>query len=169
VEPGKGLTIKQESREDVLLQRDVEFGDHMMDVLRKLGNPNKERSREGTAGKPSLLFLNYLEFGLDLGFSEESQRLVKIIMRTNQITDPIFGFYDRCFFQLPLHSDEESKDHKELIVSPLTRFSEIKPSFKGEGTELFYDNNLHQESLFSNFTHFFACPGMVVEVIPETD
>jgi hypothetical protein len=39
-----------------------------------------------------------LELGIDLGFSETDQQLRKIIMRANQIADPIFGFYDRCFF-----------------------------------------------------------------------
>ena len=38
----------------------VLFGDHQMDVLRILGNPNKEYYHEDG------LFLNYLELGLDV-------------------------------------------------------------------------------------------------------
>lgn len=37
----------------------VLFGDHLMDVLRLLGNPNKEYYHEGS------LYLNYLELGMD--------------------------------------------------------------------------------------------------------
>ena len=38
----------------------VLFDDHLMDVLRILGNPNKEYYNENA------LFLNYLDLGIDL-------------------------------------------------------------------------------------------------------
>jgi len=150
-----------------------------MDVLRKLGNANKEFSRPKQGSKSPLHFLNYLELGVDLGFSEITYSLKKIIMRSNQIADPIFGFYDRCFFELPIDQEEESKENLSSFderaeiakhVTPLNKFSEIKSHLQEDKQGgLFYDNNLHQESLFNNFTHFYAYPGLVVEVVPETD
>jgi hypothetical protein len=44
--PGRGIRLEQADVEDGLA-RNVEFGDHILDVLRKLGNPNKERARPG--------------------------------------------------------------------------------------------------------------------------
>jgi hypothetical protein len=41
----------------------VYFGDHLLDVLRILGNPNKEYFKENSQ------FLNYLEIGLDIMIS----------------------------------------------------------------------------------------------------
>ena len=55
---------------------------------------------------------------------------------------------------------------KTVTVTPSTKFAKVKPMFE---SDLFYVNNLHQECLFSNSTHFFAMPGLVVEVIPDTD
>ena len=43
----------------------VLFGDHQMDVLRILGNPNKEYYHEDG------LFLNYLELGFDVMVGED--------------------------------------------------------------------------------------------------
>lgn len=97
VMPGRGIRLEQADIDDGL-QRTVEFGEHMIDVIRKLGNPTKERPRPGAANKQPLHFLNYCELGLDLGFTEDSHRLSKVILRANQLADPIFGFYDRCNF-----------------------------------------------------------------------
>lgn len=149
-------------------------------MLRKLGNPHKEFSRPRQGGKQALHFLNYLELGIDLGFNEESQRLQKIILRTNQLTDPIFGFYDRCNFVLPL-SLEESKeqissfmvpqddDKADLTITPITRFGQVKEALSKnevDQPDVHYVNNLHQDCLFNNSTHFYGYPGLVVEVIP---
>jgi Uncharacterised protein family (UPF0183) len=112
-----------------------------------------------------LHFLNYLQLGIDFGFCKESHLLSKIILRTNQIADPIFGFYDRCNFSLDF--GEESKDNLvDLTLNPDTKFSALKPLLE---SDLFYENNLHRECLFSNRTNFYAWPGLIVEVIPETD
>ena len=83
---------------DILLEREINFGDNLLDILRKLGNPNKEFQRSKSTSKHALHFLNYLELGIDLGFSEDEQKLKKIILRSNHISDPIFSFYDRCNF-----------------------------------------------------------------------
>lgn len=110
----------------------------MLDVLRKLGNANKECSRPRQGTKAPLHFLNYLELGIDLGFGETDQKLKKIICRANQLADPIFGFYDRCNFQLPLQPDDRSDEEErkdapkfssfeaELVVTPQTKFSAVK-------------------------------------------
>ena len=129
---------------DEILKRKINFGDHLLDTLRNLGNPNKEFSRPRSGTKQALHFLNYLELGIDLGFSEDDHLLKKIILRSNHIADPIFGFYDRCFFQLNLDFSafregkeglEESKDksggdQKTEVVTPCTKFSSIKPHLK---------------------------------------
>ena len=38
----------------------------MMEILRKLGNPNKDYR---TSSPDTILFLNYLELGMDLAFT----------------------------------------------------------------------------------------------------
>lgn len=83
------------------------FGDHLMDILRLLGNPNKEYHHEGS------LFLNYLNLGVDLKI-DSSYRLQKIILHTNQINHPHFGFHDRCFFELSIDHNLPSKNNNDL-------------------------------------------------------
>lgn len=69
------------------------FGDHLLDVLRLLGNPNKEYYSEGN------LFLNYFELGFDFMIGAE-RTLKKIILHTNPVHHPFFGFHSRCYFEL---------------------------------------------------------------------
>lgn len=66
-----------------------------MDVLRLMGNPSKEYHSGGN------LFLNYLDLGLDLMITAD-YTLKKIILHTNHVNHPHFGFYNRCFFELDL-------------------------------------------------------------------
>lgn len=68
-----------------------------MDVLRLLGNPSKEYHHDGS------LFLNYLDLGIDLMINSEFT-LRKIILHTNFVVHPHFGFHNRCFFELDLSS-----------------------------------------------------------------
>lgn len=53
----EGIEIYKPNESDCI---QILFGDHLMDVVRILGNPNKEFHNEGK------LFLNYLELGFDL-------------------------------------------------------------------------------------------------------
>lgn len=71
----------------------VLFGDHLMDVLRMIGNPNKEYYRG------EQLFLNYLELGLDIMIGVDYV-VKKFILHTNFPYHPHFGFYNRCFYEL---------------------------------------------------------------------
>ena len=75
------------------------FGDHKMDILRILGNPNKEYL-QGDA-----LFLNYLELGLDVMFGND-YRVIKFILHTNYPYNPYFCFYNRCFYELKVNIEE---------------------------------------------------------------
>lgn len=71
----------------------VLFGDHMMDVLRNMGNPNKDYYHEDS------LFLNYLELGLDIMIGSD-YLVKKIILHTNFPYHPHFGFYNRCLYDI---------------------------------------------------------------------
>lgn len=72
----------------------LKFGDKMIDVLAALGNPNKDFRDD------SMIFLNYLELGMDLGFNDYGDKLEKIVLHTNHLKDSFFSFYDRCYFEL---------------------------------------------------------------------
>ena len=61
------------SKESILIL----FGDHLMDILRILGNPNKEYY------KGNALFLNYLDLGVDVMLTGEDYRVKKFILHTN--------------------------------------------------------------------------------------
>ena len=74
----------------------IYFGDHKLDVLRILGNPNKEFYKDNN------LYLNYLELGMDLMISSQDYTLAKIIMHSNFPYHPFFGFHNRCFFELDI-------------------------------------------------------------------
>ena len=63
-----------------------------MDVLKLLGNPNKEFYKEDG------LFLNYLELGIDIMISKDFL-VKKFILHTNFPTHPYFGFHNRCFYE----------------------------------------------------------------------
>jgi len=89
---GKGIQIKKAKANTI----DVNLGDRMIDILRTLGNPNKDYRDS----KTTTLYLNYLELGLDLAFSSGGENLEKIILHTNQFSDSYFAFYDRCFFEI---------------------------------------------------------------------
>ena len=64
-----------------------------MDVLRILGNPNKEYY------KGEDLFLNYLELGVDIMIGSDFI-LKKFILHTNFIYHPYFGFHNRCYYEI---------------------------------------------------------------------
>lgn len=86
------------------------FGDHKMDVLRILGNPNKEFF------KGDSLFLNYLDLGLDVMIANDF-KVAKFILHTNYPYHPNFCFYSRCFYELALKDKE--------TITPLTKFPQI--------------------------------------------
>lgn len=73
----------------------VLIGDNLMDVLRLLGNPNKEHYNNGN------LFLNYLELGIDIMVGAD-YFTKKIILHSNYSYHPNFGFHNKCFFELNL-------------------------------------------------------------------
>ena len=89
---------------------DLKFGDHIMEVLEKMGNPNKEYVNEQTVAKvdvkeeepqaqpQNVFWLNYLELGIDVGLGALDSRVQKIIVRANHPEDANFAFYDRCWF-----------------------------------------------------------------------
>ena len=65
-------------------------------MLEKLGNPNKEFH------KGSALYLNYFELGIDVMIENQDFSVKKIIVHSNDLMMPDFGFYDRCSFELML-------------------------------------------------------------------
>lgn len=130
------------------------FGDHKMDILRILGNPNKEYYQDEN------LFLNYIELGFDIMIATDN-RVAKFILHTNYPYHPHFGFYDRCFYELDVNMSipsvfEEVKEHREerskkqkkkdkiaraklaLVakkeITPLTKFEDIKLAMNVESS-----------------------------------
>eukprot|EP00347_Sterkiella_histriomuscorum_P009332 403341615 len=98
------------------------FGDHLMDILRLLGNPNKEYHHEG------FLFLNYLNLGMDLKI-DSTYRLQKFILHTNQIHHPYFGFHDRCYFELFIDKgNSDVKGHVQRQEEIINLNEELKES-----------------------------------------
>lgn len=83
----------------------VLFGYHKMDVLRILGNSNKEYY------KGSHLFLNYLELGMDVMIDSDC-KVIKFILHTNHVYHPHFCFYNRCSFELNLAEVMSSPESK---------------------------------------------------------
>ncbi|CDW73451.1 UNKNOWN [Stylonychia lemnae] len=105
------------------------FNDHLMDVLRILGNPNKEYYSEGS------LFLNYLELGFDLKI-DANYKLQKIIIHTNFIKHPYFGFYHRCFFELIIDNYIEKKSS-----SPAKEELQEQMMFLNDDTLIYQSNH----------------------------
>ena len=64
----------------------------MIEVLEKLGNPNKEYVKNDKQ------FLNYLELGIDILIDNVDNSVKKLILHTNNPQMPNFCFYERCFF-----------------------------------------------------------------------
>lgn len=136
------------------------FGDHKMDILRILGNANKEYYQDEN------LFLNYTELGFDIMIAPDN-RVSKFILHTNFPYHPHFGFYDRCFYELDFNHPnmspkcnipsvfEEIKEHREerskkqkkkdkiakaklaiakKEITPLTKFEDIKLAMNEESS-----------------------------------
>ena len=87
-EIGKGITIADGNN-----FIELKFDMHVSDVLPLLGNPNKQHVGRHLK---AFYFLNYLQLGFDLAFSVEEHRLKQIVLHSNHLLDPKFGFYDRC-------------------------------------------------------------------------
>jgi hypothetical protein len=71
-----------------------------MDVLRLLGNPNKEFYKDQN------LFLNYLELGFDIMIGAD-YLVKKFILHTNFPEHPYFGFHNRCFYELAIPTEQK--------------------------------------------------------------
>ena len=124
-----------------------------MDLLRSLGNPNKEFTTQGKR------FLNYLELGADFMLNRNGV-LKKIILHANQYQEPNFGFYDRCFFEID-----------KPQVSTVSKFSEIKDCLRQYGGDSvkYYENNPPSGGVFLKKTHVYGFNKFLLEIIPETD
>lgn len=131
-----------------------------MDVLRILGNPNKEYHKEGK------LYLNYLEIGMDIVISLDN-KVEKIVMHTNFPYHPHFCFYNRCFFELKLSFEDAT------AITPFTQYVAIKEMLKSQIPEVereVADNTFFVRNITSEFsTHFHAYPGIIFEMIVDTD
>lgn len=94
--PNEGIEIfyPQDIQKDSI---SILIGDHLMDVLRLLGNPNKEYYHEGN------LFLNYLDLGINIMVGAD-YFTKKLILHTNFPYHPHFGFHNRCFFEVSMDS-----------------------------------------------------------------
>lgn len=66
-----------------------------MEILKVLGNPNKEYYRDES------LILNYLELGIDI-IVEKGYTVKKFILHTNYPEHPHFGFHNRCNYELKI-------------------------------------------------------------------
>lgn len=128
----------------------------MIDLLFILGNPNKDFRDV----KTTTVFLNYLELGFDLAFSQGGERLEKIILHTNHYADSYFAFYDRCYFEI---------DGSGGQVTSLSRFSLSKPildKMLNSNDEKYLVKN---PTTGARKSHIYQYTRLVVEVIPECD
>jgi hypothetical protein len=130
----------------------IYFGDHKLDVLRILGNPNKEFYKDTN------LYLNYLELGMDLMINSQDHTLAKIIMHSNFPYHPFFGFHNRCFFEL---------DIKDQTINTISKFAEVHLLM--EGNEQEQSNQQHfVRNVTSEFaTHYHAFKSIIFEVMPS--
>jgi Uncharacterised protein family (UPF0183) len=128
----------------------------MISVLSSLGNPNKD-FRDS---KSSTIFLNYLELGFDLAFSDGGEKLEKIILRTNHFGDSFFGFYDRCYFEINGGQDQ---------VSSLSKFSVTKPLIDKMMDSVGGTYYVKNPSSGARKSHIYKYSRLVVEVLPECD
>jgi len=64
-----------------------------MEVLKVLGNPNKEYYRETS------LMLNYLDVGMDI-MIDKNYQVKKFILHTNHPESVHFCFHSRCNYEL---------------------------------------------------------------------
>ena len=123
----QGIEVFDPSTSDEEPLRQVYFGDHKMDALRILGNPNKEYYKDDK------LILNYLEMGVDVVIDNES-KVCKFIIHTNFHYHPHFAFYNRCFYELDLYSvgaaDSLSEALSKLSPSDQERREESKAQKK---------------------------------------
>jgi len=74
------------------MSKKIYFGQSLIEVLEKLGNPNKEYVKNDKQ------FLNYLELGIDILIDNVDNSVKKLILHTNYPQMPNFCFYERCFF-----------------------------------------------------------------------
>lgn len=95
VYPNKGVLFTAENDQFEMFKK-IQFGMPLMEVLQRLGNPNKEYY------SGSKLFLNYLELGLDILIENVDWTVKKFILHANNTQMPDFCFYDRCSFELLL-------------------------------------------------------------------
>ena len=162
---GKGLQIRDPVYIDIV--HSVDIGLSVSAVLAILGNPNKEHCASQQQ-ENSHYFLNYLEFGFDLGFSAGDHILRKIILRTNHLADPYFGFHDRCNFVIQVTDDQQ--------ITPLTRFSEIQPALEAQGMmsssqsqRQVVTNPILEKHFLTKKTLTYGYKGLLVEVLQNTD
>lgn len=135
---------------------DIHIGDRMIDVLSLLGNPNKDYRHKDT----TMIFLNYLSLGIDLGFSNGGESLERIVLHTNHLSDSYFSFYDRCYFEI---------DTRLGKVTSVSRFSTVKEIIDNMMSYLDSKHLVKNPSSGARKTHVYQYAGLVVEVLPETD
>ena len=85
------------------MNKNVYFGDCLVNVLEKLGNPNKEYHKGG------YLYLNYFELGLDIVIENKDYSVKKMVVCANNLNMPDFCFHDRCSFELLITRTVEIK------------------------------------------------------------
>ena len=82
------------------MSKKIGFGMPLVEVIQKLGNPNKEYYSN------KKLFLNYLELGLDIMIDHLDYSVKKLILHANNTQMPDFCFYDRCMFEMVLKKEQ---------------------------------------------------------------
>lgn len=105
--PGQGISFFKQADSFEMNIR-VAFGDHLMSVLQKLGNPNKEFYQN------KKLCLNYLELGVDIIFEHHELVVTKFVAHLNSPLMSDFWFYDRADCVISL---EKESSNAELAVS----------------------------------------------------
>lgn len=133
----------------------VFFGDHQMEVIRQLGNPNKHYYKDDS------LFLNYLELGFDIMLGTD-YLVKKIILHTNFPNDPFFCFHSRCFYELNVQHtpikevktqiEEETKDDLTQNLANLFATNTSKRNSNGRIKDFNLNSSLPEDTGLSKIT-----------------
>lgn len=115
---------------------DIMLNDSTQDVLSLIGSPsstyfkseesNKLVSTESSPasiGQQNDYFYNYVTLGIDLLFSSETNRVIKIILNSNFPCHYNFNSYFMCNFEIPILVPETNQ---VFVVSPATTLQKLQ-------------------------------------------
>ena len=83
-------------------------------------------------------------------------RVSKIVLHTNAVEHPHFGFYNQCAFQMPVE--------ERGVITPNSTLAEVEELLGKRKDEKFFVHNVTAEFV----THFHAFPSAIFEFSAST-